>query len=126
MTTIAKQTTFRHKLAYYAELSYLQYENLRHQYFLEWCGKIAHQKYIPLEWLSKNDYLKNWFDDQWVALVEGGIKKCYDDGLDRKVFTPDDVLLMLDIFCTEIQNYYPKVLLDKIIKDQKYENKIRQ
>lgn len=125
MTTIAQQTTFRHKLAYYAELTYLQYENLRHQYFLDWCGKIAEQKYIPLEWLSKNDYLKNWFDDQWVALVEGGIKKCYNDGLDRQVFDRDDVLLMLDIFYMDIQ-YYPKVLIEKIIKTQKYENKVRK
>lgn len=120
MTTIHQQTTFRHKLAYYAELTYLQYENLRQQYFLDWCGKIAEQKCIPLEWLAKNDYLKNWFDDQWVTFVEGGIKKCYDADLDRDVFTSDDVLLMLDIFYCDLQ-YYPKVLLEKIIKLQRYE-----
>lgn len=125
MTTVKQQTTFRHKLAYYAELSYLQYENLRHQYFLDWCGKIAHQKYIPLEWLSRNDYLKNWFDDQWVALVEGGIKRQYNTELDAGIFDKDDVLLMLDTFYLDLQ-YFPKVLIQKIIKTQKYENEVRQ
>lgn len=118
MKTIEQQITFRHKLAYYLEMSYLQYENLRHLYFLDWCKKVAEQKYIPLEALSKNDYLKNWFDDQWLALVENGVKRTYENDIDKGIFNADDIALMLDIFYSEIY-FYPKVLLEKIRKELK-------
>ena len=39
MTTIAKQTTFRHKLAYLLGMHYLQYENYRFEYYFEMVSK---------------------------------------------------------------------------------------
>ena len=77
METIEKQKTFRHCLLYYLDCSYRQYEAIKYKYFLDWCEKANREKRIVknVADLVGNDYLNNWFDDQWHYYVE--CDKCY-------------------------------------------------
>lgn len=121
MTTIAKQTTFRHKLAYLAGLNYQEYERLQHLCFKRWCEQLRACYFIELKALTTNDNLKNWFENQWLYWVETRIERRYDADLNANVFNEDDVMeLILTHF--EDMEHYPKILLDKIIKTQRYEN----
>ena len=118
MGTIEKQKTFRHCLLYYLECSYRQYEALRHVYFLAWCQKVNEQKRIVrrLEDLTNNDYLNNWYDDQWHYLVECSIERYYGKALREGVFDKADVELMIMLSAEDINHVYPKILLQLISK----------
>jgi len=37
MNTIPQQITYRHALAHQLGLTYLQYENLRYDFYIDWC-----------------------------------------------------------------------------------------
>lgn len=115
MTTIAQQTTFRHKLAYLLGMSYLEYENYRHEYFLHYCKRLAQAKYIPLELLTKNDHLKNWFDSEWVAKVEREIQQKYEP---LEVFDEKEIDYLIELFYDyNVADYYPNVLVKEICKE---------
>lgn len=118
MGTIEKQKTFRHCLLYYLDCSYRQYEALRHAYFLAWCQKVNEQKRIVsrLEDLTSNDYLNNWYDDQWHYLVECSIERYYGKAFREGVFDKADVELMIMLSAEDINHVYPKILLQLISK----------
>ena len=120
MGTIEKQKTFRHCLLYYLDCSYRQYEALRPVYFLAWCQKVNEQKRIVrrLEDLTNNDYLNNWYDDQWHYLVECSIERYYGKALREGVFDKADVELMIMLSAEDINHVYPKILLQLISKSR--------
>ena len=120
MGTIEKQKTFRHCLLYYLDCSYRQYEALRHAYFLAWCQKVNEQKRIVsrLEDLTSNDYLNNWYDDQWHYLVECSIERYYGKALREGVFDKADVELMIMLSAEDINHISPKTLLQLISKSR--------
>ena len=120
MGTIEKQKTFRQCLLYYLDCSYRQYEALRHAYFLAWCQKVNEQKRIVsrLEGLTNNDYLNNWYDDQWHYLVECSIERYYGKTLREGVFDKADVELMIMLSAEDINHIYPKTLLQFISKSR--------
>lgn len=120
MGTIEKQKTFRQCLLYYLDCSYRQYEALRHAYFLAWCQKVNEQKRIVsrLEDLTNNDYLNNWYDDQWHYLVECSIERYYGKALREGVFDKADVELMIMLSAEDINHIYPKTLLQFISKSR--------
>lgn len=124
METIEKQKTFRHCLLYYLDCSYRQYEAIKYKYFLGWCEKANREKRIvknvaDLVW---NDYLNNWFDDQWLYYVECDIAYYYGKALREGVFDQSDIELMIEIAAEQINHIYPKVLLSKIRKELKFQN----
>ena len=120
MGTIEKQKTFRQCLLYYLDCSYRQYEALRHAYFLAWCQKVNEQKRIVsrLEDLTNNDYLNNWYDDQWHYLVECSIERYDGKALREGVFDKADVELMIMLSAEDINHIYPKTLLQLISKSR--------
>lgn len=124
METIEKQKTFRHCLLYYLDCSYRQYEALKYGYFLTWCEQVNRKKRIVkrLERLTGNDYLNNWFDDQWYYYVECDIAYYYGKALREGVFDQSDIELMIEIAVEQINHIYPKVLLSKIRKELKFQN----
>ena len=124
METIEKQKTFRHCLLYYLDCSYRQYEALKYGYFLTWCEQVNRKKRIVkrLERLTGNDYLNNWFDDQWHYYVECDIAYYYGKALREGVFDQSDIELMIEIAVEQINHIYPKVLLSKIRKELKFQN----
>ena len=114
MNTIAQQITYRHALAKQLGLTYLQYENLRYEFCIDWCVHLIQQgKASYLRPLISHDNLMNWYDDQWFYSVEQPIERHY--GNDITLFNADDVLLLITIYAENILQYYPNVLLKKII-----------
>ena len=124
METIEKQKTFRHCLLYYLDCSYRQYEAIKYKYFLDWCEKANREKRIVKNEsdLVGNDYLNNWFDDQWHYYVECDIAYYYGKALREGVFDQSDIELMIEIAAEQINHIYPKVLLSKIRKELKFQN----
>ena len=113
MNTIAQQITYRHALARQLGLTYLQYENLRYEFYIDWCVHLIQQgKALHLKPLVSHDSLMNWYDDQWYSEVEKTIERLY--GNDITLFNADDVLLLITIYAENILQYYPSVLLKKI------------
>ena len=121
METIEKQKTFRHCLLYYLDCSYRQYETLKYGYFLDWCEQVNREKRIVkrLEDLTGNDYLNNWFDDQWYYLVECSIERYYGKALREGIFDKADVELMITLSVDDIFRVYPKTILQLIEKSEK-------
>jgi len=124
METIEKQKTFRHCLLYYLDCSYRQYEAIKYKYFLDWCEKANREKRIVknVADLVGNDYLNNWFDDQWHYYVECDIAYYYGKALREGVFDQSDVELMIEIAVEQINHIYPKVLLGKIRRELKFQS----
>lgn len=113
MNTIAQQITYRHALAKQLGLTYLQYENLRYEFYIDWCVHLIQQgKASHLKPLVSHDSLMNWYDDQWYELVEQTIQRLYDN--DITLFNADDILLLITIYAENILQYYPSILLKKI------------
>lgn len=113
MNTIAQQITYRHALARQLGLTYLQYENLRYEFYIDWCVHLIQQgKALHLKPLVSHDSLMNWYDDQWYSEVEKTIERLY--GNDITLFNADDVLLLITIYAENILQYYPSILLKKI------------
>ena len=113
MNTIAQQITYRHALARQLELTYLQYENLRYKFFIDWCDNLCYLRMGSiLKQLTCNDNLLNWYEDQWYELVEQTIQRHY--GNDITLFNADDILLLITIYAENILQYYPSILLKKI------------
>lgn len=110
METIEKQKTFRHCLLYYLDCSYRQYEAIKYKYFLDWCEKANREKRIVknVADLVGNDYLNNWFDDQWHYYVECDIAYYYGKALREGVFDQSDIELMIEIAAEQINHIYPK------------------
>ena len=113
MSTIAQQIIYRHALAKQLGLTYLQYENLRYEFYIDWSVHLIQQgKASHLKPLVSHDSLMNWYDDQWYEEVEKTIERLY--GTDITLFNADDVLLLITIYAENILQYYPNVLLKKI------------
>lgn len=113
MNTTAQQVTYRHALARQLGLTYLQYENLRQEFYNEWCTNLCQTaRGLHLKTLITHDTLLNWYDDQWYSEVEKTIERLY--GNDITLFNADDVLLLITIYAENILQYYPSVLLKKI------------
>nr|DAI09029.1 MAG TPA: hypothetical protein [Caudoviricetes sp.] len=113
MNTIAQQITYRHALARQLGLTYLQYENLRYEFYNEWCTNLCNTaRGLHLKTLITHDTLLNWYDDQWYSEVEKTIERLY--GNDITLFNADDVLLLITIYAENILQYYPSILLKKI------------
>ena len=113
MNTIPQQITYRHALAHQLGLTYLQYENLRYEFYIDWCVHLIQQgKASHLKPLVSHDSLMNWYDDQWYELVEQTIQRHYSN--DITLFNAEDVLLLITIYAENILQYYPSILLKKI------------
>ena len=117
LKTIAQQITYRHALAHQLGLTYLQYENLRYEFYIDWCVHLlacppSGVRGLHLKTLLTNDTLMNWYDDQWYSEVEKTIERLY--GNDITLFNADDVLLLITIYAENILQYYPSILLKKI------------
>lgn len=115
MNTTAQQITYRHALAHQLGLTYLQYENLRQEFYNEWCTNLCNTaigRGLHLKTLITHDTLLNWYDDQWYSEVEKTIERLY--GNDITLFNADDILLLITIYAENILQYYPSVLLKKI------------
>jgi len=117
MNTIPQQITYRHALARQLGLTYLQYENLRYQFYIDWCihlctPSLGGGRGRTLKTLITHDSLLNWYDDQWYALVEQTIHRHY--GQDISIYTPEEMLYLISLYAVNILDYYPSVLLKKI------------
>ncbi len=119
MNNIKQQITFRHQIAYYLGLNYLQYEAYRNDYFQMYCRYIAPKKGIDYKTLIENDFLKNWFDDQWLLQVEKELKSGFSDYLNAGIMNENDLVYWIHFFAQEIFKYYPHILLKEIRKEYK-------
>ena len=117
MNTIPQQITYRHALARQLGLTYLQYENLRYEFYINWCihlltCPLSGVRGLHLKTLLTHDTLLNWYDDQWYALVEQTIHRHYRQ--DISIYTPEEMLDLISFYAANILDYYPSVLLKKI------------
>ena len=96
-------------------INYLLYDNFREACFLNWSKKIARNQAISLKALVVHDGLRNWYQDQWLQLVENQFIKENQDFFDL-----DQTEAMQDIFFEypeRIENFYPQPLLEIIKKE---------
>lgn len=115
MNTIPQQITYRHALAHQLGLTYLQYENLRYQFYIDWCIHLCNTaigRGLHLKTFITHDNLLNWYEDQWYSEVEKTIERLY--GNDITLFNAEDIYLLICIYAENILQYYPSVLLKKI------------
>lgn len=117
MNTIPQQITYRHALAHQLGLTYLQYENLRYEFYIDWCIHLlayppSGVRGLHLKPLLTHDTLMNWYDDQWYEIVEQAIHRHY--GQDISIYTPEEMLDLISFYAANILDYYPSVLLKKI------------
>jgi len=125
MNTIPQQITYRHALARQLGITYLQYENLRYEFYIDWSIPLlacppSGVRGLQLKTLIAHDNLLNWYEDQWYSEVEKTIERLY--GNDITLFNAEDIYLLICIYAENILQYYPSVLLKKI-KQTQYENR---
>ena len=109
MNTIPQQLRFSQTIAHHLGLTYLQYENLREYYFAKWCLNFANTHHRAFNQLILNDCLMNWYQAQWRSVVEDTLRRHYGDCL--HLYTPDDLLLLINGYAANLLPYYPKALL---------------
>lgn len=107
---------YQHKLAYFLELNYLEYEHLQDLYFQKWCYANARLKCWNYEAMIVSDCLRNWFAKQWETHVENELQRCYDDYLNEGVMTADDLHEVIFTLFKAILWIYPHVLIKEINK----------
>ena len=96
---------------------YRDYDALRWEHFINWCYDRSAITFIPVKALMKNDYLLNWYHDQWLLMVE---QSFLNDNLD--FMSIDSPCIYYELLCSypdEILNYYPQPLLKMIKKELK-------
>lgn len=94
------------------QMPYLKYDNLRYQHFLEWCKHASQEHHLPLKLLVSNDYLINWYHDQWSTWVEEDFlteNSAYYNVIDYKSHRE-----VLGIYPREILKVYPSMILNQI------------
>lgn len=107
---------YQQKIAYYLDISHLQYEKLREHYFVEWCNAYSRAGIANLRAMITDDNLRNWFIERWELYVERELQRCYDDYLNEGVMTPDDLDNTIFILAKSILWIYPHVLIKEINK----------
>ena len=117
MTTIQQQIDFRYKIAYFLEMSYLEYEQLRNSYYAYWCSVYADAFFIKEKLLLSNDAIYNWYSEQWQIWVERELFKSYDDYLTAGILNKNELYHIIYILSQEILEKYPITKL-KSIKNQ--------
>lgn len=119
---------FSYTLAQHLELTYLEYEALRHEFYIDWCVHLLRrgewQFALTLKTLLINDHLLNWYAQQWHIQVERPIEQNYSDAL--SLYTPEDIHLLILIYAENILQYYPSVLLKLAVSVQANSNSPHQ
>lgn len=105
---------YQHKIAYYLNISYLEYEQLREHYFRLWCKAYTYARYGNYQAMVTNDDLRNWFVKRWETHVENELQHSYDDYMNEDVMTPDDLYNTIFILSKSILWIYPQVLIKEI------------
>lgn len=98
-------------------ITLLNYENYREAYFNRWCHKYAVLFAIPLKEMVSNDYLQNWYQDQWLQKVELAFYMEYQEYLEEGVDAPDRFMDYFFEYPPKLEKHYPKTLLNMIKKD---------
>ncbi len=100
-------------------VTYLEYENCRDTHFGLWCNRQAIIRAIPLRKLQTNDYLFNWYCEQWLKNVELPFFVQVSDYLEADINDREHFMDLLLQCAEEIENYYPKPIINNIRKQQK-------
>ncbi|HUH35116.1 MAG TPA: hypothetical protein VL022_04720 [Moheibacter sp.] len=101
-------------------LTYAQYDNYRESCFMRWCTKYAMYEAVSLRTLYTHDGLRNWYQTQWLVMVERKFLKEHHDFLQLEDATGE----LQDLFLTyapSLEANYPKPLLE-LIKSEKHES----
>lgn len=115
MITMSKNETIRKALG----ITYLVYDNFRSTCFENWCAIYASKEALPQRKLICNDYLYNWYCDQWVQLVEEVFYSDHKDYLESSVEAPDTFQDLFFEYPKTIERTWPQALLKMIRKDVK-------
>tara|TARA_R110002051_G_scaffold292807_1_gene357731 strand:+ start:415 stop:771 length:357 start_codon:yes stop_codon:yes gene_type:complete len=110
----------RHKIIRAAlDIPYLAYDNFRTQCFEKWCNEYAFRWALPQRRLTTNDYLYNWYCDQWIKDVENQFYEDFRPYLEKGINDPDTFLELFVKYPKTIEKHYPKAILQTIRKEIK-------
>ena len=101
--------------------SYIAYDNYREAHFQNWCKKYAGEMNLSLRVLVTHDGLRNWYQDQWIMMVERPFVKMYGDQFNST--DPEIKETLAHIFFTyapTLEQIWPSGLL-KMIKKETHE-----
>ena len=92
---------------------YLDYDNYRESCFWNWCKNYSLGDRMSLQSMVKHDGLRNWYQDQWLNLVERKFLIDCKDYLKLEDMEPE----LMELFLTypiSLHEFYPKPLLEMI------------
>lgn len=100
-------------------ITYLVYDNIRSTCFENWCGLYAYKWALPQRNLTCNDYLYNWYCDQWLKLVENDFYQDHKDYFESGVMDPDTFQDLFMKYPKVIEQNWPQAILKMIKKEVK-------
>lgn len=103
-------------------ISLMNYENSKEALFNKWCHHHAFMQALPLRALVSNDYIRNWYDDQWVKLVELAFYMDNKDFIESGVYDPDTFIDLFYTYPETLKEIYPKPLFTSIKKQTRQLN----
>ncbi len=101
------------------QTNYVGYSNLRHAYFMSWCGAQSERHYLPLKTLAMHDNVVQWYETEWHNIVELQVLTGIEDLI--PYMKSDDLLDFIDIQARQILENYPAVLF-KMLRSEVNEN----
>lgn len=97
----------------------LRYENCRENFYMKWCSAHADARALPLRTLLRSEALHTWFCDQWSRRVELPFYQDHQEYLEAGLQDYGHLQDLFLIYAEEIDNYYPKPLLETLASNYK-------
>lgn len=105
------------------QTNYVGYSNLRHAYFMSWCGAQSERHYLPLKTLTMHDNVVQWYETEWHNIVELQVLIGIEDLI--PYMKPEDLLDFIDIQARQILENYPAVLFKMLRSEVKENNPLK-
>jgi hypothetical protein len=103
-------------------ITYTMYDNFRAACYEAWCKKYADIHALPYRALSTNDYLYNWYCDQWIIYVENQFFKDNQTLIESELNDPDTFQDLILTYPEEIERFYPNQIIYNIKNKYKNDN----
>lgn len=115
LKTMIKSETIRKAMG----ISALAYQNSIDTHFHLWCNKYAEEFALPLGKMAGDDYLQNWYRDQWTHKVELPFYIQYRDYLEAGIEAKGTMQDFFLEYPDAILEIFPKSLFDNLKRSLK-------
>lgn len=102
-------------------ISALSYQNSIDAHFNIWCSHFAKEYAMPLGEMVRDDYLQNWYRDQWTHKVELAFYTDNRDYLDAGLKDEGNMQDLFLQYAEVLLDVFPKSLFDELKRRTKHE-----